>query len=321
MSITDLAPIVLFTYNRPWHTEQTINALLKNELASKSVLIVYADGAKNELDVEHVQSVRSYLKTITGFHSIRIIERDKNYGLGNNIIDGVTSVVNEYGTVIVLEDDLVTSKYFLEYMNSGLEYYENKKTVYSISADRPPYKFFEIPNDYDYDVFVSLRPFSTGWATWKDRWDTINWSLDFMTEFLNKPEQIKAFNRGGEDLTSLLLLQRNSKIDSWAIRFVFAHFSNHAIAILPCISYIDNIGFDGTGMHSHNNESNFRKDTSMAAQHPKFLNVLYEDKRIINSFYSAYYPKKRPIWQKMVNRLSRIFKGKNIFIIKSKVYN
>lgn len=319
----NLAPTVLFVYNRPWHTEQTLNALMLNELASESILYIYCDGAKEDATVEHKQNiieVRKVVRKKQWCKEVHIIESKLNKGLANSIISGVTEVIDTHGKVIVLEDDLITSKYFLKYMNSGLEYYENRKTVYSISADRPPYKYFNIPEDYEYDVFVSLRSFSTGWATWKDRWNNVDWSLNFMESFLKKTEQIEAFNRGGEDLTNMLILQRESKIDSWAIRFVAAHFINHAVAILPCVSYIDNIGFDGTGIHSGDNETNFRKDIIKSKQYPRFIDVLYEDKRIINSFYSYYYPRKRPLWKKMINRLCRILGRENIFTIKRKVY-
>ena len=110
-----LAPIVIFTYNRPWHTQQTVEALLKNEIhASESDLIIFSDAPKNEAAKKGVEETRSYIRNITGFKSLRIIERDRNFGLANNIIDGVTSIVNEFGRIIVLEDDLLTSPLFFE---------------------------------------------------------------------------------------------------------------------------------------------------------------------------------------------------------------
>ncbi len=112
------APIVLFTYNRPWHTRQTVEALKKNEFSQESELFIFSDGWKSDEDKPKVLEVRKYLKSIDGFKKINIIERDRNWGLANNIIDGVTKIVNEYGKVIVLEDDLITSPYFLKFMNN-----------------------------------------------------------------------------------------------------------------------------------------------------------------------------------------------------------
>ena len=128
-----LAPIVLFTYNRPVHTRQTIDALLKNEYASESDLIIFSDAPKNDAAEDGVRQTRAYLRGITGFRSINLIERAENMGLAANIIDGVTQVVNEYGQIIVLEDDLLTSPFFLKYMNEALSMYEdaNEVIIYS----------------------------------------------------------------------------------------------------------------------------------------------------------------------------------------------
>jgi GT2 family glycosyltransferase len=114
------APIALFVYNRPWHTRQTVEALKKNELASESELFIYSDAPKNGKAKEKVKEVREYIKTIDGFKKVTIIERENNWGLADSIIDGVTKIVNEYGKIIVLEDDLVTSPYFLKFMNEAL---------------------------------------------------------------------------------------------------------------------------------------------------------------------------------------------------------
>ena len=318
-----LAPIVLFAYNRPWHAEKTLNALMQNELASESVLYIYCDGAKEDATKEQKEKIKQVGEVVRKKRwckEVHIVEAEQNKGLADSIIGGVTEVLNKHGKVIVLEDDLVTSPYFLKYMNDALSFYENRQSVFSISANRPPYNFLQIPKDYKYDVFVSLRSYSTGWATWKNCWQQVDWSLSYLDGFLNDAAQIQAFNRGGEDMTKMLLMQRDKKIDSWAIRFSFAHFRNHAIAILPCVSYVDNVGFDGTGIHSGNDSRNFRNDISLAKKNPVFVDVLYEDSNIINGFYSYYYPQKRPLWQKIINRLSRMLGRRNIFMIKKKVY-
>jgi GT2 family glycosyltransferase len=127
-----LAPIALFVYNRPWHTRQTVEALKKNQLFDSSDLIILSDGAKDQASAQKVEEVRQYLRTISGFKSVKIIERDCNIGLAQSIISGVTQVINEYGRVIVMEDDLVTSPFFLRYMNDALECYENEDKVISI---------------------------------------------------------------------------------------------------------------------------------------------------------------------------------------------
>lgn len=319
-----LAPIIVFAYNRPNHLKQTLDALAKNDLAKESVLYIYCDGAKPNATEEQCKSVvesRKIAKSVSGFKELYVVEAPQNKGLANSIIDGVTEVINRYGKVIVLEDDLLTSPYFLRYMNSALDYYQDRPAVMSVSANRPPCDKMEIPEDYPYDVFVSLRSYSTGWGTWKEKWDRVDWSMDYLEDFVRHPEQIEAFNRGGDDLTAMLVDQYNGRVDSWAIRFGFAHFKEHAVAILPCVSYVDNIGFDGTGRHSGVNTSNeFRNDLSLSVKDPRFVDLIYEDSRIINAFYNWYCRKKRPLYQKVINAICRKIEGRTPFVIKKKVY-
>ena len=132
--INQLSPIVLFVYNRPWHTQQTVEALQKNELAKESELFIYSDAAKSKEAEKSVNEVRKYIQTIIGFKKVIIIKREKNWGLADSIIDGVTKIVNEYGKIIVLEDDLVTSPYFLKFMNEALVFYKDKEKVWHISG-------------------------------------------------------------------------------------------------------------------------------------------------------------------------------------------
>src|SRR5688572_7223408 len=118
-----LAPVALFVYNRPWHTRQTVKALQNNFLADETELFIFSDGPKNDDSKAAVQEVRDYLKTIEQFKNITIIEQEKNLGLANSIISGVTEIVNKYGKIIVIEDDLISSRYFLKYMNDALDKY------------------------------------------------------------------------------------------------------------------------------------------------------------------------------------------------------
>ena len=142
-----LAPIALFVYNRQWHTHQTIEALQKNDLADESELFVFSDGPRSEADRGKVQAVREHLNAITGFKKVSVIEKDKNLGLAQSIIAGVTEIVNKFGHIIVLEDDLITSPYFLQFMNEALEFYENEDKVISMHAYIFPVKG-ELPESF-----------------------------------------------------------------------------------------------------------------------------------------------------------------------------
>ena len=327
----NLAPVIVFNYNRPDHSLQTWEALSRNQYASDTELYLYCDGPKANASDEmrqriaelHAQAKQYAIDAPKAgkFKAVHVVCAEANKGLANSIIGGVSDVIAKHGRVIVLEDDLLTSPYFLKYMNTALDFYQDRPGVMSISANRPPLDAMQIPADYEYDVFACLRSYSTGWATWEDRWDRVDWSMDFLSEFLTHPAQVEAFNRAGDDMKDLLILQRDHKIDSWAIRFGYAHFKEHCVAILPCYSYVDNIGFDGSGIHSPNTKSNeFRNDLTLSPETPRFVDVIYEDRRIINAFYNRFCQMKRPLWQRLINTIYRKLGKPAPFVIKRKIY-
>ena len=243
----ELAPIVLFVYNRPWHTEQTVESLKKNKLAAESDLIIYSDGARSEKDKYTVKKVRDFAEKITGFKSIQLIKRKHNFGLAGSVISGINEIFLNYNKVIAIEDDLISSKCFLEFMNEALKIYENDERIFSVSGYTFPFK---IPNEYIDDTFISYRSSSWGWGTWKDRWLKVDWEIKDYGEFKKDKNAQMIFNRGGEDLTPMLHSQMNLKIDSWAIRWAYAHFKNNAYCLFPVHSKIKNVGTDSSGIHS-----------------------------------------------------------------------
>lgn len=192
----NIAPIIVFAYNRADHLRKTLTWLGQNELADQSTLYIYCDGAKPNATEEQLEKVQTARKVahevaiVPTFKEVHIIERKENLGLGTSVITGVTKIVNKYGKVIVLEDDLETSPYFLSYMNQCLEHYEPRKSVFSISGlSRPhPERFY--PRDYPYDVYVSLTHHPTGWGTWADRWNQVDWDVKDFATVKNDPQMI-----------------------------------------------------------------------------------------------------------------------------------
>ena len=174
------APIILFVYNRHEHTKKTIETLQLNHLASENNLYIFFDGYKNENDRIKVEIVRSYVKSISGFKSITIVERKKNLGLAESVITGVNEIINRYGKAIVLEDDLITSPYFLKYMNDALDLYENIDEVVSIHGYIYPVKK-ELP-----ETFFIRGADCWGWATWKRGWDIFEYDGKKLLSILNE---------------------------------------------------------------------------------------------------------------------------------------
>lgn len=281
----NLAPIVLFVYARPEHTKNTIEALSKNELASESQLWIFSDNAKKEKAIENVEKVREYIHSIENknlFKSVKIIEAEKNKGLANSIIEGVTKIIDEYGKVIVLEDDLVTSKYFIKFMNEALDFYERNDSIWSISGYNLP---IEIPKDYMKEVYLSYRGCSWGWATWKDRWNTVDWKVEDYKSFKHNYFKRKRFNRGGPDMSQMLDNQMQGKCDSWAIRWCYEQSKQNKYTIYPVKSLVDNQGLDGSGTHS----GNIRDfDVVLNSNVPKLDSNLKIDKELTKNFYKKF---------------------------------
>lgn len=236
----NLAPIVLFVYNRLDQTQLTIEALQRNVLAKDSKLFIFSDAAKNERAEQAVKTVREFIKNVDGFESVNIIERERNYGLATSIITGVTEVINKYGKVIVLEDDLLSSKNFLSYMNQALEFYKEDKRIFSISgytANLPSLTHL------DNEGFLSYRPSSWGWGTWKEEWERNDWDVKDYKSFISNKKEVKKFNRGGIDMTRMLRHCMEGKNHSWAIRWSYTMYKLDKYCFYPKVSKIQNVGF------------------------------------------------------------------------------
>lgn len=242
-----IAPIVLFVYNRTEHTRRTTEALLKNSLAANSSLFVFSDGPKNVNDEVKVRAVRDLVTSIKGFSKIEIVFRDKNLGLANSVISGVSEVFKFNDRVIVIEDDVLTSPSFLSFMNKALQFYREEKQVFSLSGYPYP---VQIPESYRKDVFISYRASSWGWATWKNRWEKVDWDVKDFRNFISDKKAQELFNRGGDDLTPMLKAQLKGLVDSWAIRWSYAHFKNDGFCLYPTTPLCKNIGTDRSGTHS-----------------------------------------------------------------------
>lgn len=253
----NLAPIILFVYNRPEHTKRTIDSLRLNEFASRSKLIVYSDANKDNADEKLVVEVRKELSSIMGFKDIQINLRKKNLGLAKSIISGVTEVINHFGKAIVLEDDLVTSPHFLKFMNEALEFYKDNKRIYSISGYTFPIKISESFID---QVYISSRPSSWGWATWNDRWEKAVWNPEKIFNINNKTELRNLMDKGGKDLAPMLIKSIEGKINSWAVKWAFTHLKNESYCLYPVKSFLQNIGVDSTGTNFRKNVKKFNVD-------------------------------------------------------------
>lgn len=314
-------PVLLITFNRPEHTQKTIEAL---RVQQPPLVYVFQDGPRvgNIRDELNCKAVRDVIEhEIDWGCELHTHFSDSNRGCRDAIIFAISSVLKEHESVIVVEDDIITSPAFYTYMCKALEYYKIRPTVWSISGHSHSPEKFQVPEDYPYDVFASPRLFNWGWGTWRDRWEQTDWTMSYYDEFMKHPYELQAFSRGGDDMVPMLIHEHEGRSSAWDIQFAFAHFANHAVSIVPCVSYTDNIGQDGSGTHSATIEA--RNQTIALNQNidPRFIDNLYFDSRIINLMYSAFAYKKRPLWQKATNYMCGILGKKAPFVIKKKVYD
>lgn len=242
-----LAPIILFVYNRPWHTEQTLEALMQNELANESTLYIYSDGPKEDAsaaDLDSIRAVRNVLRKKKWCKDVVIKSHINNLGLADNIINGVTEIVNRHGKVIVLEDDIVTSSSFLKYMNDALIFYENEEKVMHISGYFPNVKR-KLPQFFFYN-----QTSCWGWATWKRAWSHFTNETSYLLREVKESNRLFEFNTDGSyPFLSHLEDNLRGNIKTWAIKWHSSVFLQKGLCLHPSISYVQNIGLDNSGEH------------------------------------------------------------------------
>lgn len=242
METLTLAPILLFVYNRPEHTRHCVEALRRCVLAGRSPLYVYSDAARTEADAAAVEEVRRYVRGISGFGSVTVIERDHNLGLAASIIDGVTQRVGEYGRVIVLEDDLVVAPHFLEFMNDALTVYRDDERVCHVYA-------CEFTGDPALPpTFLVSWIGSWGWGTWDRAWRLFNPDGADLLRQLEARGLTRRFDfDGAYGFTRMLRRQIAGVNNSWAIRWNATLFLAGRLSVCAGRSLVENMGFDGSG--------------------------------------------------------------------------
>lgn len=256
-----VAPTVVFAYNRPEHLKKTLTALSENRGAGNTEVFVFIDGPKEGQDGLVQNEVASVAENFREcFKGFSVKRSGHNKGLAKSVIGGVSEVIKKYGKVIVVEDDAVSAEGFLEFMNNALDFYENDSTIWSIGGFTVPMK---LPDDYKYDVIKTQRSSSYAWATWKDRWDIIDWEVSDYGSFKKNFSARRRFNMWGSDRSGMLDNQMKGAVNSWAIRFDYAMFKNNMYNIVPVQSLIQSIGRDGSGTHDTDKS---KKDDFFAAE-------------------------------------------------------
>lgn len=285
---SEYAPVVLFVYNRSEHVKKTLERLNILEEAPKTDLFIFSDAPKNEKSIADVKKVREeilhFKEECSVFKSVKIIKQNENKGLANSIISGVTKIINVYGYVIVLEDDLIVADDFLSYMNEALKFYQDSENIWAISGYTFPLKAFR---EYKGDVYLSGRGCSWGWATWKNRWETVDWQVLDYPKFKFNYKERKAFAQWGKDLPAMLDAYMYGEIQSWAIRWCYSAFRQNKYTVYPVLSRVVNEGTDGSGTNFSKVEN--RYDTILTkSKHSCTFFMPKVEKKIKKEFSNKY---------------------------------
>ncbi|WP_343605634.1 glycosyltransferase [Fluviicola sp.] len=288
----DLAPIALFVYNRPEHTRRTLESLKQNELASQSKLYIFSDGAKTPKDEEKVTEVREIIRNTTGFLSVEVIERTENSGLANSIISGVTQLISEYGQVIVYEDDLISSPHTLRYFNDALNHYRETEKVMHIGSYMFPIQTNNLP-----ETFFFRAATSWGWATWERAWKHFEPDIDILLEQFDEQKKSAFAIDNSMNYWKQMQEFKSGKNNSWAIRWYASIFLKDGLTFNPSQSLVQNIGHDGSGVHSGIN------DIYEVPIYPKritaFPDLLEENRPAYEALRTYFATRKGSLWARM----------------------
>jgi len=299
----NLAPIAIFAYNRPLHLENLVKSLTKNHLSKNSSVVVFIDGPKNSFDEQKQIQILDYLKGVFPFKSLEIRASSKNKGLANSIRLGVSNMLEENSSLIVLEDDLVLSSTFLDYMNQALDFYADQPKVASIHG-------FQYPLKHSIDQPVFFRGADCwGWATWSDRWATVSFDSQYLLGQIRDSNLVDSFNLGGGmNFYGMLQNQANGQVDSWAICWHASMFLQDRLTLFPPTSLVQNNGNDGSGVHSGVN--NFF-ETELIEQTSWMFSPQIEESLLFRALLADFYRKslgKKNIFIRIFRKIGRLIR-------------
>ncbi len=283
----EFAPIIIFAFNRVDVLQTLVKTLQANPEAKNSDVYVYVDGARPEKkgEKEKVLQVQEYVKSISGFKTLKYKFSETNKKLAPSIIAGVSEVMDKYGRCIVLEDDLILSKNFLAWMNQCLDEYANNKKIFQISGFTPSVlKKGEVLGD----VLFTGKAHSWGWATWKDRWDEVDWEMTYWDKFSKSKDMQKDFATIGNEMPGLLFAHKAGKKSTWWARFCYSQFILGKLTAYPVRSKVINEGFTGEATHCNVYNTyhvDFDKTGKRVFTLPK---EVMTDKKLIKRFFSYY---------------------------------
>jgi len=236
--------LAVFAYRRPSHLLRVLRSLQVQLQQISLPVHLFLDGPRGDDDVCAVQACRNVAEKFTTDIDIHLNQSSVNRGLYLSITEGVSLILGQYSQIIVLEEDILTSPYFLRYMLDGLNRYADEPRVASIHGYVPP-----IPAELS-DTFFLRGADCWGWATWRDRWSLYRHDAAAMASEIRSCGLARAFDLGGH-VPNLRLLDARAagRSSSWAICWHASCFLAERFTLHPGRSLVRNIGLDYSGEH------------------------------------------------------------------------
>jgi hypothetical protein len=303
------APITIFAFNRPDHLRRTLTALGANDLAAESDVTIFCDGPRNGQEKSLTDAVRDVAVTANGFASVNIVAREQNMGCANSVISGLEYMFTRHERLVVMEDDILCSPHTLRFLNAGLEKYADEPVVFNVAAWSPPPRLMPVSKGYPFDAYFVPRFNCWGWASWRDRWAKIDWSVSDYAVFAKNTCLQRAFNQGGNDLSAMLREQMAGRLNTWDIRMDYARFRHGCLGLNPVYSYTTNIGM-GSGTHTTEYSARLDNDLGRAVAVPRFPEYIFVDADIAAVYRKVYGTP--PLWKRGINKAMRRMFGRNL---------
>lgn len=296
------APIALFVYNRPGHARRTVDALRANPLAAGSELFVFADAAKDPQAGDAVAQTRQFARSIEGFRSVTLIERERNLGLAANITDGISGLAARFGRVIAMEDDLVSSPHFLRYMNDALDMYAGDDRVMHVSGSAYP-----VGGDLRRSSYFLRVPLCWGWGTWQRAWVHFSRDTGMMDRFSR--DMIRRFDFDDSyDYWEQLELNRRGRLDTWFAFWYATLTLRNGLALFPGTPLVKNIGMDGSGVHCTATD---QYDVEVGMLPMRLERIAIEECAEAFELHKAYFKRIRPQRRRLLAWLARSLRGES----------
>jgi hypothetical protein len=303
--MNDFAPTGVSTYARLQHLQQTIAALQQNTLAKQSELFVFSDAPKVG-DEKKVEAVRNYLHTIDGFKQVHIIERTENNRIANNR-DNIRMLLERFGKIIFLEEDVVTAPGFLRFMNDALDFYKDDPRIFSICGCCMP---VHVAKSYPHDVYILPRYGGWGDGYWADRFmfDKYIKEEDYRA-FVYDRKLLKSFKaRCGSDFIPMIEQEAKGMIDAGDVKTLFWQFKLGKYTVYPRKSLAVNVGLDSSGEHCSKTE---KYDVELSNKLSfKLVSGIEEDHKIVTSNARFFSSDSSHSWKRLFSRASRAVRAR-----------